>query len=129
MVKNIIYIENRYFIALWITDPAKVIVAGTQTVTTVEGLTPATSYHIRVIAENSMGFSEPSDEAQAFTQEEGIMLIKVILKVIFLTTLSVDISGQDNNFVSTQILNRIIIVILNHVQDFLLTKSIYLCII
>jgi len=52
-----------------------------------------------------MGFSEPSDEAQAFTQEEGIMLIKTILKVIFLTTLRVDISGQDNNFVSTQILN------------------------
>lgn len=61
------------FPALWVADPAKVIVAGTQTVTTVEGLTPATSYHIRVIAENAMGFSEPSDEAQAFTQEEGII--------------------------------------------------------
>jgi len=64
-------------IALWITDPAKVIVAGTQTVTTVEGLTPATSYHIRVIAENAMGFSEPSDEAQAFTQEEGNFIINI----------------------------------------------------
>lgn len=57
--------------ALWITDPAKVIVAGTQTVTTIEGLIPATSYHVRVIAENTIGTGEPSDEAQAMTQEEG----------------------------------------------------------
>lgn len=57
--------------ALWQTDPAKVIVAGTQTVTVIEGLTPATSYHIRVVAENSIGLSEPSDEAQAITQEES----------------------------------------------------------
>lgn len=58
-------------LALWITDPAKVIVAGTQTVSTIEGLTPATSYHVRVFAENAIGTSEPSDEAQAITQEEG----------------------------------------------------------
>jgi hypothetical protein len=58
--------------ALWIADPAKVIVAGTHTVTVIEGLTPATSYHIRVIAENAIGLSEPSDEMQAITQEEGM---------------------------------------------------------
>lgn len=64
--------------ALWIVDPAKVIVAGTQTITTVKGLTPATSYHVRVIAENAMGLSEPSDEAQAFTQEEGTLTLLLI---------------------------------------------------
>lgn len=58
--------------ALWIADPAKAIVAGTQTVTIIEGLTPATSYHIRVLAENAIGLSEPSDEMQAITQEEGM---------------------------------------------------------
>lgn len=58
-------------LALWTIDPAKVIIAGTQTSTTIEGLTPATPYHIRVIAENAIGVSEPSDEAQAITQEEG----------------------------------------------------------
>lgn len=73
-------------LALWTPDPAKVIVAGSQTVTTIEGLTPATSYHIRVIAENAIGTSEPSDEAQALTQEEGneIFLIlnsEIILKL------------------------------------------------
>jgi len=56
---------------LWTTDPAKVIASGTQTITIIEGLTPATSYHIRVIAENAIGASEPSEEAQAITQEEG----------------------------------------------------------
>jgi len=66
---------------LWIADPAKVIVAGTQTTTTIEGLTPATSYHIRAIAENSIGLSEPSDEAQAFTQEEGNF--KFVLYIYF----------------------------------------------
>lgn len=57
--------------ALWTIDPAKVIVAGTQTVSIIEGLTPATAYHIRVLAENGIGTSEPSDETQAITQEEG----------------------------------------------------------
>lgn len=57
--------------ALWTINPAKVIVAGTQSVITIEGLTPATSYHMRVVAENAIGTSEPSDEAQAITQEEG----------------------------------------------------------
>lgn len=61
--------------ALWTINPAKVIVAGTQSVTIIEGLTPATSYHIRVVAENSIGTSEPSDEAQAITQEEGSFII------------------------------------------------------
>lgn len=63
-------------LALWAINPAKVIVAGTQTVTIIEGLTPATSYHIRVVAENAIGTSEPSDEAQAITQEEGNIIAK-----------------------------------------------------
>lgn len=63
-------VQYKLVASLWIADPAKVIVAGTQTITTIEGLTPATSYHIRAIAENAIGLSEPSDEAQAFTQEE-----------------------------------------------------------
>lgn len=57
--------------ALWMVDPAKVVVSGTQTTTIIEELTPATSYHVRVIAENAIGTSEPSDEAQAITQEES----------------------------------------------------------
>lgn len=77
MIEKIFILKIIISTALWVTDPSKVIVAGSQTITTVEGLTPATSYHVRVIAENAMGFSEPSDEAQAFTQEEGNFIINI----------------------------------------------------
>lgn len=70
-----IILDRCILLALWTTDPAKVIISGTQTTTTIEGLTPATSYHIRVIAENAIGSSESSDETQAITQEEGTNII------------------------------------------------------
>lgn len=73
-------------LALWTTDPAKVIISGTQTATIIEGLTPATSYHIRIIAENAIGSSEPSDETQAITQEEGnIIIINLSITLVLVT--------------------------------------------
>lgn len=68
-------------LALWIADPAKIIVTGTQTVATIDGLTPATSYHIRVIAENALGTSEPSEEGQGITQEEGEFFSRLVLRL------------------------------------------------
>ncbi|VVC29919.1 Fibronectin type III,Immunoglobulin subtype,Immunoglobulin-like domain,Immunoglobulin-like [Cinara cedri] len=64
-------VQYKLVASLWTIDPVKVIVPGTQTVTVIEGLTPATAYHIRVLAENGIGTSEPSDESQAITQEEA----------------------------------------------------------
>ena len=38
---------------------------------TLRGLTPVTTYYIRVIAENSIGRSEPSEVVEVTTEEEG----------------------------------------------------------
>jgi len=48
-----------------------VVVLPTQTSARVDGLSPATTYHIRVLASNSMGYSPPSELVQITTAEEG----------------------------------------------------------
>lgn len=44
---------------------------GAVTVATIPNLKPASTYHIRVVAENRLGRSEPSEVIQVTTQEEG----------------------------------------------------------
>lgn len=58
-------------LALWTIDSAKVIVPSSKTTAIIENLTPASAYHFRILAENSIGMSEPSDVIQITTQEEG----------------------------------------------------------
>lgn len=55
----------------WEKHPDKVMVPGTKTVATIEDLQPDNSYHVRIIAENRLGKSEPSEIIQVTTQEEG----------------------------------------------------------
>nr|XP_049701279.1 Down syndrome cell adhesion molecule-like protein Dscam2 isoform X20 [Helicoverpa armigera] len=54
----------------WPTTPQKVIVPGSVTSASVQNLQPATSYHLRIIAENRLGQSEPSQLIQVTTTEE-----------------------------------------------------------
>lgn len=49
----------------------RMTVAGSQTSATLSGLSPAASYHVRILAENRLGLSEPSEPIQVTTQEEG----------------------------------------------------------
>ncbi|XP_026321143.1 Down syndrome cell adhesion molecule-like protein Dscam2 isoform X3 [Hyposmocoma kahamanoa] len=54
----------------WPSTPQKVIVPGSVTSASVQNLQPATSYHLRIIAENRLGQSEPSQLVQVTTTEE-----------------------------------------------------------
>ncbi|XP_037873453.1 cell adhesion molecule Dscam2 isoform X2 [Bombyx mori] len=54
----------------WPSTPQKVIVPGSVTSASVQNLQPATSYHLRIIAENRLGQSEPSQPVQVTTTEE-----------------------------------------------------------
>ncbi|XP_072160841.1 cell adhesion molecule Dscam1 [Bemisia tabaci] len=56
---------------LWSAQPAKVVIPGTVTSATLENLLPASSYHLRIIAENKLGMSDPSEVIQVTTQEEA----------------------------------------------------------
>lgn len=64
-------LAHETFLEPWHVTPAKVVVPGIQTVATVASLNPATSYHLRILAENKLGISEPSEVIQVTTQEEG----------------------------------------------------------
>nr|CAD7399479.1 unnamed protein product [Timema cristinae] len=55
---------------VWIAQPTKLTVLGTQTTATVQNLSPASSYHLRIMAENRLGLSDPSEAIQVTTQEE-----------------------------------------------------------
>ena len=46
-------------------------IPATQTTAVLPGLQPSTTYHIRVLAQNSLGFSRPSDIIQVTTAEEA----------------------------------------------------------
>lgn len=46
-------------------------VPGSQTTTTLQNLHPAQVYHLRILAENRLGISEPSQTVQVNTLEEG----------------------------------------------------------
>jgi hypothetical protein len=56
---------------IWQAQPLKLTVPGTQTSATVQNLNPACSYHLRIMAENRLGLSDPSEVIQVTTQEEG----------------------------------------------------------
>ncbi|GLH07043.1 Down syndrome cell adhesion molecule-like protein Dscam2 [Gryllus bimaculatus] len=55
---------------VWQAQPSKITVPGTQTTATVQNLNPASSYHLRIMAENRLGTSDPSEVIQVTTQEE-----------------------------------------------------------
>lgn len=55
----------------WEADIDRVLVPGQQTVAGVFNLRPATTYHLRIVAENEIGTSEPSDTVPIITAEEG----------------------------------------------------------
>ena len=55
----------------WQTDIDRVLVPGQQTVAGVYNLVPATTYHFRLVAENDVGSSEPSETVTIITAEEG----------------------------------------------------------
>ncbi|XP_068893052.1 cell adhesion molecule Dscam1 isoform X4 [Tenebrio molitor] len=54
----------------WPNQPAKVTVPGSQTTTTLHNLRPAQVYHLRILAENRLGLSDPSQMVQVSTLEE-----------------------------------------------------------
>lgn len=55
----------------WQADQDTVLVPGSNTVAGVFNLRPATTYHLRIVAENEIGESEPSDTVTIITAEEG----------------------------------------------------------
>jgi len=55
----------------WEADIDRVLVPGQQTAAGVFNLRPATTYHLRIVAENEIGTSEPSDTVPIITAEEG----------------------------------------------------------
>ncbi|GFG29264.1 hypothetical protein Cfor_07941 [Coptotermes formosanus] len=55
---------------VWQAQPSKLTVPGTQTTATIQNLNPASSYHLRIMAENRLGLSDPSEVIQVTTQEE-----------------------------------------------------------
>lgn len=57
-------------------DP--VLVPGQQTEASVFNLRPATTYHLRIVAENEIGMSDPSETVTIITAEEGRALILVV---------------------------------------------------
>ncbi len=55
----------------WQADIDRVLVPGQQTVAGVYNLVPATTYHFRLVAENEVGSSDPSETVTIITAEEG----------------------------------------------------------
>lgn len=56
----------------WETDGERMMVPGEQSMAAVLDLRPATTYHLRIVARNEIGDSEPSDTVTIITAEEGI---------------------------------------------------------
>ena len=52
------------------TEGQKVTVPATQTTAVLPVIQPSTTYHLRVLAQNSLGFSRPSDIIQVTTAEK-----------------------------------------------------------
>lgn len=55
----------------WDNDIDREMVPGHQNMYEVPNLSPATTYHMRVVAENEVGTSDPSDPVTIITAEEG----------------------------------------------------------
>ncbi|XP_069678028.1 cell adhesion molecule Dscam1 isoform X19 [Periplaneta americana] len=64
-------IEYKISRGTWEADIDRVLVPGQQTVAGVFNLRPATTYHLRIVAENEIGASEPSDTVTIITAEEA----------------------------------------------------------
>ncbi|XP_071567227.1 Down syndrome cell adhesion molecule 1 isoform X18 [Temnothorax nylanderi] len=65
-------IEYKISKGSWETDIDRVLVPGSQqNVAGVYNLRPATTYHLRIVAENEIGTSEPSDTVTIITAEEA----------------------------------------------------------
>ncbi|XP_032455790.1 Down syndrome cell adhesion molecule-like protein Dscam2 isoform X48 [Nasonia vitripennis] len=65
-------IEYKISKGSWETDIDRVVVPGSQqNVAGVFNLKPATTYHLRIVAENEIGVSEPSDTVTIITAEEA----------------------------------------------------------
>lgn len=62
-------------IGTWETDVEKVEATGDKTEMSVVNLHPATTYHFRIVAENGVGLSKPSDPVTIITSEEGKIFI------------------------------------------------------
>lgn len=56
----------------WENDIDRVLVPGSQSEAGVFNLRPATTYHLRIVAENEIGTSDPSDTVTIITAEEGL---------------------------------------------------------
>lgn len=64
-------IEYKISKGSWETDIDRVLVPGSQqNVAGVFNLRPATTYHLRIVAENEIGTSDPSDTVTIITAEE-----------------------------------------------------------
>ena len=55
----------------WPANPDQLSIPGDQTTAVIKDLDPASAFHFRVIAQNVLGFSLPSEIIQATTEEEG----------------------------------------------------------
>ncbi|XP_063871341.1 cell adhesion molecule Dscam1-like [Scylla paramamosain] len=55
----------------WETDGERMMVPGEQSMAAVLDLRPATTYHLRIVARNEIGDSEPSDTVTIITAEEA----------------------------------------------------------
>lgn len=61
----------------WEADIDRVLVPGNQIEAGVFNLRPATTYHLRIVAENEIGSSEPSDVVTIITAEEGTLFLSL----------------------------------------------------
>lgn len=60
-----------YALGNWDTDGERMMVPGHQNMAAVLDLRPATTYHLRIVARNEIGDSDPSDTVTIITAEEG----------------------------------------------------------
>ncbi|KAJ8980663.1 hypothetical protein NQ317_013275 [Molorchus minor] len=71
--------ESELLSEAWPNQPLKAAVPGSQTTTTIQNLRPAQVYHIRILAENRLGTSDPSQTVQVNTLEEGRLGMETFL--------------------------------------------------
>ncbi|XP_025202793.1 Down syndrome cell adhesion molecule-like protein Dscam2 isoform X44 [Melanaphis sacchari] len=64
-------VEYKLLKNTWETDVEKVEATGDKTEMSVVSLHPATTYHFRIVAENGVGVSKPSDPVTIITSEEA----------------------------------------------------------
>ncbi|XP_035704480.1 Down syndrome cell adhesion molecule-like protein Dscam2 isoform X15 [Folsomia candida] len=65
------YIEYKMSKSDWNSGKDRVLVPGSQTMASVYNLRPATTYHLRLVAENEVGTSEASQSVTIITAEEA----------------------------------------------------------